>query len=114
MRPLSVTERGSPLIFNVIVTIPISCEDPVSCLQVQFSSSNSEALLNTCLIDFLQSEANHTKKLEVYGKRDFINDGDQVMTLWPSLVTSANPLHWRRHRRLPNFQVSILAWNPPT
>ena len=100
----SITEGGPPLRINLTSTVPVVCSGYDECsVQVQLIHDTSEVLLTSCSVEFKKGIFSHV--IEVYGKRDFIDDGNKDVTIKIAIVKSADLPDWQNHEEFSNIQV---------
>lgn len=93
----------------VKATVPIVCEKAqIGCqVLVDLGQDNSQNFLDLCTVIFKTGPANQTKSVEVYAKRDFVDDGDRLMVLKVDVLEHIDPVDWNQHRHVPNIQVTF-------
>ena len=90
----------------VKATVPIVCEKSLRCqVLVDLGQDNTQNFLDLCTIIFKNGPANQTRSVEVYAKRDFVNDGNKQMVLKVDVLKHIDPVDWNQHRMIPNIQV---------
>ena len=84
--------------------MPVVCSQNYECsVQVQLIHDTSEIFLTSCSVTFKKDISSHT--IKIYAKRDFIDDGNKVVTIKISIVKSANLPDWQSHEEFSDIQV---------
>ena len=75
-------------------------------VDVQLIHDTTEVFLNTCSVTFQKGVTSHT--IEVHAKRDFIDDGNKVVTINIAVVHGSNAADWQNHEDIKEIQVWML------
>ena len=99
-----ITEGGPPLKINLTSTVPVVCSGNDECkVQVQMVHDTSEIFLTSCLVTFKKGISFHT--IEIYAKRDFIDDGNKVVPIRISIADGSNAVDWQNHKEFNEIKV---------
>ena len=99
-----ITEGGEPLKVNLTSTVPIVCPGNDECtVQAQLVHDTTEILLTACSVTF--KGAVSSQSIEIHAKRDFIDDGNKVVTIKIAVVEGSNALDWQNHEEIKDLQV---------
>ena len=72
-------------------------------VHVQLVHDTTEVFLSTCSVVFETGISSHT--IAVYAKRDFIDDGDKLVTIQIAVVEGSNAADWNSHEKIQDIQV---------
>lgn len=73
---------------------------------MEIGQTAKDSFANVCDIFFEPGQGNQTKELELIAKRDFVDDGDQVMDLKIIVPINFNLIDWKNHKNIANIKVS--------
>ena len=70
------------------------------------NDDNVQVFTDLCVLSFKPGQAGQTEELELTAKRDFVNDGDQIMFLQFIISLKGTINDWRNYATIPDYKVS--------
>ncbi|XP_065651911.1 von Willebrand factor D and EGF domain-containing protein-like isoform X2 [Hydra vulgaris] len=109
-KSMDLSENGTPQKITVTSTVPIVCTDGTNnCLvPIELGQNSKESLSNVCVLFFKPGPAGQTQEVEVVAKRDYVDDGDQRMSLKFTISSQPDVIDWNGHNIIDDIQIKTI------